>query len=550
MHRYRSINLAVLATLAALSPVVAPSLVQADDSFTIVALPDTQNYVRRSSNAGLFTQQTQWIRDEVTGSNDRNIQFVTHLGDMVSNGDNATQMIRADISMDVLDGVVKYSTLPGNHDYADTGNKPTGTDLYLQYFGPQRYESYDWYGGADPSGNNSFQRFTAGGQEFIHLALEYRPEVNEPNRPVSPLDWARGVLAANPDTPVILSTHEYVSDTRRGRSPSGDRLYDQFVEENDQVFMVLNGHFIGSGGTGDGEYHQVSRNKAGREVIEVLQDYQGYPNGGDGWLRLIDFQPDAGRIEFETYSPVLDEFQTETVEQAGNFASQFGFDVDFSDRLNPVSLDDVRTVRLRQGVNGYFGNSDKEIRSSGGDGGLGDAVTISIDGDDGNPGLQPNQALVRFDDIADFLPEGELTSATLVLEVLDPGSGFSVHEMLVDWDESTTWDDLGDGVQIDGIEAAVDAVAVVGRDTGGQNVSTGTLEIDLTESIEAYLAGESDNLGWVLVPFENGTNGIDVHSSEASSLSLRPSLVLTSVVPEPASLGLLAFAGLALRRRR
>ena len=143
----------------------------AQDSFTIVALPDTQNYVNSSSNAPLFTQQTQWIADEVAGDNSRNIQFVTHLGDVVSTGSNLTQWDRADASLSVLDNAgIPYGILPGNHDYDNTGDKSTGTDNYLDYFGPARFTDESWYGGADPSGNNSYQTFSAGGYDFIHLA--------------------------------------------------------------------------------------------------------------------------------------------------------------------------------------------------------------------------------------------------------------------------------------------------------------------------------------------------------------------------------------------
>ena len=57
--------------------------------------------------------------------------------------------------------------------------------------------------------------------------------------------------------------------------------------------MVLNGHYHGAGGSNDGEYHQVSTNDYGKPVIEVLQDFQDYPNGGDGWLRIMTFDTDV-----------------------------------------------------------------------------------------------------------------------------------------------------------------------------------------------------------------------------------------------------------------
>ena len=505
------------------------------EPFTVVVLPDTQNYVNSSSNAPLFTQQTQWIADQVNvEGNPRNIQFVSHLGDVVSTGSNLTQWQRADASMSVLDGVIPYGVLPGNHDYNSTGDKSTGTVNYVANFGPDRFTGESWYGGADPSGNNSYQRFSAGGYDFIHLALEWRPALNSPVRAVSPIEWAQSVLDANPNTPVILSTHENLDDEPAGRSGSGQDLWEALVSRNDQVFMVLNGHYHSVGGTNDGEYHQVSFNNAGRPVFEVLQDYQDYPNGGDGWLRLIEFDGASDRIGFETYSPVLDQFQTETVAQVGQFASQFEFTVDFASRFVPITIPDPPTPPVpdflfQQGVDGYDGTLDKELRSSGGDIFNGQNDEISVDGDDGSPGLQPNHGLIRFDEVIGDGP-GQLSSdavidrAVLVLEVDNAGSGFSVHEMLTDWDEFSSWASFGGGVQPNDVEAAAAAVATLGANNSSSNVSTGTLEIDVTETILAYQAGELENLGWALLPFAQGTNGIDFFTSEYVEVASRPSL--------------------------
>ncbi|MEM1011242.1 MAG: DNRLRE domain-containing protein [Planctomycetota bacterium] len=548
--------------LAALLAAPTAALAQLDNSFTLVALPDTQNYVTSSTRTLGFNAQTQWIADEVNGTNDRNIKFVTHLGDMVSSGDSFTQLNRANTAMSTLDGVVPYRTLPGNHDYASTGNKSTGTDAYRNFFGPDRYAGQSWFGGADASGNNMYQRFSAGGYDFIHLALEWRPDVNIPFRTESPLDWAQSIIDANPDTPVILSTHEHLDDNPAGRSGSGENVWNQLISRNDQIFMVLNGHYHSRPANepfNDGEFHQVSDNLAGRQVIEVLQDYQDYPNGGDGWLRLIDFQPDNNRIEFETYSPVLDEFQTETVADVGGFASRFGFDFDFATRLDPVAIvppppPPGPDFALTEGVDGYFGTQDKEIRFSGGDENNGQFDEISVDGDDGSPGAQPNHGLIRFDNIVAELTSadiaaGDIDNVVLKLKVNNPGSGFNVHEMLVSWDESTTWVDLAGGVQPDDVEAVAEAIATFGADNFNENVPTGTLEIDVTESILAYLDGSLDNLGWALIPFPDGGNGIDFYTSEFADPSLRPTLEVT-LIPEPTSLALLGLSSLTLLRRR
>lgn len=308
-------------------------LVHANDTFTLAVLPDTQNYVDDLLTYSHFTAQTQWIADHIQlESNPRNIQFVSHLGDVVSHANDPNQWLRADAAMDTLDNVVKYSVLPGNHDYEATNFKNTGTSSYLAHFGPQRFESYSWFGGADESGNNTYQLFSAGGYDFLHLSLEWRPSENLPIRDVAPLEWAQSVLDAHQNIPVILSTHAYLAEEPFGRFGLAQDLWDQFIRSNDQVFLVLNGHYH----VGGGENHQVSLNDYGRPVFEVLQNYQDYYFG---WMRLINFDFPNDRLSFETYSPVLDSYQTETVEQVGSHASQFELEIEFDARLNPVVTD-------------------------------------------------------------------------------------------------------------------------------------------------------------------------------------------------------------------
>ena len=506
---------------------LAVGVVGAGQPFTLVTLPDTQNYTEEPSNRPLFSQQTQWIADQVElAGNPRNIQFVTHLGDIVNYGSSLNQWQVADGAMGILDGVVKYSVLPGNHDYDVISNKSAGTSHYLDNFGPDRFAGRDWYGGSDPSGNNSFQRFSAGGYNFLHLALEWRPAVNEPFRATSPIAWAQSVLDAHPQTPVILSTHENLVDIPGGRSSFGEDLWNQLVRKNDQVFMVLNGHYQRGEGPSDGEYHQVSLNDAGRPVFEVLQNFQDYPDGGEGWLRLINFDIPNNQIAFETYSPVLEQFQTERIEEVGQYASQFEFGVNFSSRLQPVPKPDFV---FRNGEHGYFGTLDKELRASGGDNSNGQYPAISIDSSDGPTAQQPNHGLLRFADligtgVGQLPSDAAVERAVLTLEIVDSGSGFALHEMLSAWDENSTWQAFGAGVQANGVEAALGSLASMGANNSNGNVPVGTLEIDVTSTIKAYLQGSLSNYGWALLPFDEGTNGLDFFTGDYGDLLRRPSL--------------------------
>jgi len=314
--------------------------------FSIVVLPDTQYYSKYADNAELFARQTEWIVEQVRDpASPWNIKFATHLGDLVNDGWSLKQWRRAEAAMATLGPpggpfVLPFSVLPGNHDFHNISRKETGSANYLRYFGPQRFAGAPWYGGADPSGRNSFQVFQAGGFHFLHLALEWMPEDKAEDVDVAPLAWASEVIGKHPGTAVILSTHEYINDFPPGRSGTGDAVFEEFVSEHDQIFLVLSGHFHnhesfgeGTAHTNGGEWHQVSNNSFGREVVEVLQDFQDYPRGGDGWLRIVTFDQAHGELRFETYSPVLGEFQPQTVAEDGQRASRFRIPLNLTARL-------------------------------------------------------------------------------------------------------------------------------------------------------------------------------------------------------------------------
>lgn len=229
------------------------------------------------------------------------------------------------------------------------------------------------------------------------------------------------------------------------------------------------------------------------------------------------------------------------------------------------------TLTFQQGLNGYSGTVDTMIRSNvtaagAGQSGNGDSTNssfgnldyISVDGDDGSPGNKPNHGLIRFDNLfgnaAGQIKTGDtILSATLTLTVHNPGSGMSVHDMLVNWSGSSTWNSLGNGIQTNGSEAAAAPIFSIGANNGSENVVNGTLTIDVTSSLLAMQNGAT-LYGWAFLPYASGTNGIDIYTSEVSVASLRPTLSIeVAPVPEPEQYAML-LAGLgvigALVRRR
>lgn len=302
---------AIWAALICVAPLFAA------EPFRIVMLPDTQFYSQ--SHPEQFKAQTEWIVKRMQADN---IRFVTHVGDIVQDGGqdanrNVDEWTNADAAMAILDKQapdLPYGAVLGNHDY-DQVNDQAAADQYVKYFGPSRYEGKKWYGGASPDGRSHYQTFTAGGRQFLHLTLEWRARE-------ASLMWAAGILKQHATLPTIVTTHEYTQPGGRRAGP-GQRIFDRVVKPFPQVFLVLSGHIIGEG-------HQVVKNDAGLPVIEVLADYQNRPRGGDGWLRVIEFDEEQNRLNFTTYSPTLDKSETDS-------NSQFSLKVDFAKRLGPVA---------------------------------------------------------------------------------------------------------------------------------------------------------------------------------------------------------------------
>lgn len=341
-----------------LAVTVAPSL---SESFAIVVVPDTQTVVRWDVSQHRVKGIGEWI---VGALGDRNIAFVTQVGDVVWNPDRSSEWTRAAAGFDLLHGKVPYSVSVGDHEYFEEEYKDGDVSAYLANYGPARYAGMSWYRGSHPDGLSHYQVFEAGGREFLHLSLEWEP-VGPVSDPSSPLGWAAAVLAANAHLPTIITTHAYLWDlpgqeghfpdsAREGKreneqedqpitgfTTSGVGIFEALVKPNPQVLMVVNGHYHKSSDSSRrGEYHQVSTNVAGSSVYEMLANYQWLGHntfeGGDDWIRIVTFVPGewAGedRIEVETFSPRRAAEGEEAYKEGA--WSRFSFELNFAERLS------------------------------------------------------------------------------------------------------------------------------------------------------------------------------------------------------------------------
>lgn len=171
------------------------------------------------------------------------------------------------------------------------------------------------------------------------------------------------------------------------------------------------------------------------------------------------------------------------------------------------------TRTFQEGVGGYAGTQDTMISQDFPTISQGAATTLYIDGQNAT---YPAATLLRFDNLfgtaATQIPAGVLiTSATLDVNFTDPGSSFTVHQMLRNWTESDTFNSLTNGVQVDGSEASTNVIT-----TSPSNVS-GWQTLDITSVLNAWLANPAANFGVLLQPGAGTTGGNDIASSESAT---------------------------------
>lgn len=335
---------------------------ESDDKFTIAVFPDIQNctmYKYQNDYTSAFPmnfhdildRQVQFVADNAF-SKGGSIVFSIFLGDMVSkNKDYPIEWEYADNAVSLLDGVMPFGIVIGNHDYDMWTRKRKrdpwlvlGTEYYTRFFGPQskHFLQKSWYGGASENGLNSYIIFTAGKTEFLFVGLEFEPSDEA-------LDWAQKVISEHKNLPCIISTHGYItlekenqsgnnkfiamSHHKAGEGNSGQTMFEKVVYPNKNVFLVLCGHVF-SGERGEGM--RVDMDADGYKVYSILSNYQGRDktlsfhgffdfseDSGDGLLRLMNFDLTRNIIQVQTYST---EFNTFEIDSDSDFVLDIDWD--------------------------------------------------------------------------------------------------------------------------------------------------------------------------------------------------------------------------------
>ena len=216
---------------------------------------------------------------------------------------------------------IPYGVAVGNHDESPNGlngyTPSTGTTTnYNQYFGPNHFSHYNYYGGYYTNGyncNNFYDLFSVSGMDFIVLYFEFDTTLTSTNAPI--FAWANNLLQTYSNRCAIVVSHWIINSYTSGSPPTfsdqGNAIYNA-LKGNANLFLMLCGHVTPNG---VGQRTDVFN---GSTVTTLLSDYQdldsqnldsqnGLPSGenGDGWLRIYTFSPSNNVIHAQTYSPYL-----------------------------------------------------------------------------------------------------------------------------------------------------------------------------------------------------------------------------------------------------
>jgi hypothetical protein len=264
------------------------------ESFTMIILPDAQNYTSYlfGGSPSTFTAQTQWCVNTQVASN---IRYVGMVGDL-TNESMSWEWGNANTAMSKLDAVapgIPFGVVPGNHDLI------FGTSMFNSYFGVSRFQGRSYYGGHYGTTNeNHYDFFSSGGMDFIVICLGSGDQIPG----TSVLDWADGLLKVNINKRGIVINHSLMyAGLQASFTSPGQAIYNS-LKDNPNLFLMVCGHEFGSG------YRTDTYN--GKTIYTMIADYQDESNGGNGWLRIAEFDPPNNLIHMTTYSPTLNSWKT------------------------------------------------------------------------------------------------------------------------------------------------------------------------------------------------------------------------------------------------
>lgn len=312
-----------------------------DYAYSFALVGDTQSLCE------LHTQHMQtmyqWIVDNVE---DKKIAHVFGLGD-ITEGDADWEWVAAKNAISLMDGVVPYSLIRGNHDTTPKLNKTFANDTYMNQF-TGFYKENDI--------NASYKLFTAGKVNYLLITLNYGAFDEE-------LEWACKIIEKYPERKVIITTHNYLYstgqriDANSGLRPktsndddykykyldnskvvdsdynNGDDIWDKLVSKYGNIQFVISGHVDTP--------HVVTSQAVGihgNTVTQMLVNPQDMDKAasqgnvpGYGMVCMLYFNEDGTEVQVEYYSTVKEKYfltknvYTIDISNSGNTAHNYQY---------------------------------------------------------------------------------------------------------------------------------------------------------------------------------------------------------------------------------
>jgi len=284
----------------AVAPHNASDVPRSDYDFTLGWESDTQYYNENEMAGNPYKHQEAIHSYFLDRREELNLQYVFHTGDIVDDYDVIPQWDRAAVQYDRLDAAgLPYGVLAGNH---DVGHDMGDYTNYGRYFGEDRFAASPWYGGSYENNRGHYDLVSAGGIDFLMLYTGWLPDD-------ASIAWMNDVLKRYPDRVAIVAQHEFILTTG-GLGAIPQRVLDEVVAPNPNVRMVMSGHYHDAFLRTDA-FDDDGDGVDERTVYSMLFDYQGLPEGGLGFLRLMHFDNAGERMMVRTYSPSLDQYNSD-----------------------------------------------------------------------------------------------------------------------------------------------------------------------------------------------------------------------------------------------
>lgn len=311
-------------------------------SWTMVIVPDTQTYIKQIENQGILDMMLAWI---VRRRREMNIQQVVFTGDLVYSNNHGyvdqsdgvrffrSGRLRDLIAqeqwkafsrlMERLDGEVPYILCTGNHDHGDSSAQ-NRQSYFSEYFPTDRNPLTRRQ--LVSCASNAFGKKTLENaayefippypdkRKFLIISLQFSPTD-------AMLKWAK-TIADHPrfkDHIGIVVNHAYMQANgnrikkenyavTKKDGNTGEQIFQKLVYPAKNIRMVICGHVCKPDRWDKSVGFSVAKNQSGKSVMQMVFNTQaiggGFSgNGGDGWLRLLEFMPDGKTVKATTFSP-------------------------------------------------------------------------------------------------------------------------------------------------------------------------------------------------------------------------------------------------------